>query len=226
MPNRAHSRRDPQYGQNGFATSKGFTLIELMITVGVIAIIASLALPSYQSIIEKRQVTSAAEQFGAFFSTVKSHAVKRNHDIAMYPASNSGDWCMGFKEYDMGVAYNTQKCDCWEEDVTDANACRVDLNNDTIYQANELTVLRSTDLRKPETLTSIQFLQGSTPVTNFFVFDSIRGFLNVQPGFADNMILGFSSGNYELELTIDRLGRTFICSTQSATTPVPGYDTC
>ena len=44
MPNRAHSRRDPQKGKNGFSTSKGFTVIELMIAVGVLAIITSLAL--------------------------------------------------------------------------------------------------------------------------------------------------------------------------------------
>jgi len=226
MPNQAHSRRDPQKGKNGFSTSKGFTLIEMMITLGVIAIIASLALPSYRSIIEKRQVTSAAEQFGAFFGVVKSHAVKRNHDIAMYPAQSGDEWCMGFKEYDKTQTFNAQECDCWVEDVTTATACRVDLNNDSSWEANELTVLRSADLRKPETLDSIQFLQGSTPVSNFFVFDSVRGFINVQPGFADNMILGFSSGDYALELRIDRLGRTFICSAQSATTAVPGYDPC
>ncbi len=229
MPIQARNRRDPQKGKIGFSATKGLTLIELMITIGVLAIVASLALPSYRAIIEKRQVTSGAEQFAAFFSTVKSHAVKRNRDIAMYPAADSGEWCMGFKEFDRTQTFNQQNCDCWLTDVTAADACKVDLNNDGAWQDNEMTVLRSADLRKPETLNSITFLQGTTVISNsnFFVFDSIRGFLNVQPGFADNMILGFSYGDYALEVQIDRLGRTFICSPQSVDhSPVPGYDQC
>jgi len=223
MPNRAHSRRDPQKGKNGFSTSKGFTLIEMMITLGVIAIIASLALPSYRAIIEKRQVTSGAEQFAAFFSTVKSHAVKRNHDIAMYPLADGDEWCMGFKEFNKNLSDSENDCSCIETEVTNANACRVDLNNDGSWQANELTVLRSSDLRKPETLTDIA-LQGNT---KYFVFDSVRGFLDVSDSdYANNMKLSFANGQYGLEVRIDRLGRTFICSAQSATTPVPGYDSC
>ena len=89
MPTKAQTRRDPQKGKKGFSANKGFTLIELMIGLAVLAIIASLALPSYRSIIEKRQVTSGAEQFAAFFSTVKGQAVKRNSDIAMYPQASA-----------------------------------------------------------------------------------------------------------------------------------------
>ena len=228
MPNRAQSRKDPQNGQNGFATSKGFTLIELMITVGVIAIIASLALPSYRAIIEKRQVTSGAEQFAAFFGVVKSHAVKRNHDIAMYPLVDGDGWCMGFKEFNKNLSAGVNDCSCVLTDVSNSNACRVDLNNDGSWQANELTVLRSTDLRKPEVLTGISFMQGgSTAADKFFVFDSVRGFLSVPDDtYADSMSLSFENGQYALNIWIDRLGRTFICSATSATTPVPGYDSC
>ena len=148
MPNRAHSRRDPQKGKNGFSTNKGFTVIELMITIGVLAVIASLALPSYRSIIEKRQVTSGAEQFAAFFSTVKSVAVKRNEDIAMYPAKRTVagevEWCLGFKVFD------ETPCNCFA-DLGDTGACTVDLNNDSTHfngdsseQTSELTVLPAT----------------------------------------------------------------------------------
>ena len=71
MPSQAQTRRDPQKGKKGFSTNKGFTVIELMIGIAVVAIIASLALPSYRAIIEKRQVTSAAEQLTAFLGSMK-----------------------------------------------------------------------------------------------------------------------------------------------------------
>lgn len=228
MPIKAHTRRDPQNGQKGFSTSKGFTVIELMIALAVMAIIASLALPSYRSIIEKRQVTSGAEQFAAFFSMVKGQAVKRNDDIAMYPQTSGGDWCLGFKEFESNVTYANQDCQCMLTDVTNANACRVDLNNDGAWQSNELTVLRSTDLRKPEVLTDIDFLRDGTEVNNkFFIFDSVRGFLEVENDYANSMTLKFESGDYALNVQIDRLGRTFLCSPQIVgKKQVPGYDSC
>ena len=220
MPIQAHTRKDPQKGKKEFSTSKGFTVIEMLIVVAVVAILTSLALPSYRTIIEKRQVTSGAEQFAAFFSTVKSQAVKRNTDIAMYPQKVGDEWCLGFKEFD------GSSCSCFD-DLGDAGACTVDMNNDGTYQQSDLTVLRSSELSKPETLTGIAFLQGNTAVTNkYFVFDSVRGFLEVpNSGYADNMKLTFEAGQYELDLRIDRLGRTYICS-PSTDSAVSGYDPC
>ena len=83
-------RRDPQQGKKGFSANKGFTVIELMIAVAVIAIITSLALPSYRSLIEKRQVTSGAQQLSAFMSAAQSEAIKRNREVALTCALETG----------------------------------------------------------------------------------------------------------------------------------------
>ncbi len=45
--------------------SKGFTLIELMITIAVLAILAAIALPSFQGTLERRQLVGAAENLYA-----------------------------------------------------------------------------------------------------------------------------------------------------------------
>ena len=76
-------RRDPQKGKKEFSAHKGFTIIELMIVIGVIAVITSLALPSYRTLIEKRQVTSGVEQVTAFLSAAQMEAVKRNQEVAI-----------------------------------------------------------------------------------------------------------------------------------------------
>ncbi len=43
-------------------TSKGFTLLELMITVAIIGILASVALPAYQSYIARSQVAAGLSE--------------------------------------------------------------------------------------------------------------------------------------------------------------------
>ena len=90
MPNSAQTRREPQKGKNGFSAQKGFTLIELLIAVAIMAIVASLALPSYRSIVEKRQVTSGAEQLSAFLSAAQTEAIKRNQEVSIVCSVDTG----------------------------------------------------------------------------------------------------------------------------------------
>jgi len=91
-------RRDPQKGKKEFSAHHGFSVIELMIAVAVIAIITSLALPSYRSLIEKRQVTSGAEQVSAFLSAAQTEAIKRNQEVSIVCAVDTGQceaWALG-----------------------------------------------------------------------------------------------------------------------------------
>ena len=90
MPTTAQTRKDPQKGKKEFSKNKGFTLIELLIVVAVIAIITSLALPSYRSLIEKRQVTSSADQLSAFLSSAQTEAIKRNQEVAITCTVDAG----------------------------------------------------------------------------------------------------------------------------------------
>ncbi len=126
MPIQAHTRRDPQKGKKEFSTNKGFTLIELMIGVGVLAIIMSLALPSYRTIIEKRQVTRGAEQLGAFLSAVQMEAVKRSENIAVsYSRTDSDTWCIG-------IVSGTAPCDCTDTDIATAD-CKISGEDQMTY---------------------------------------------------------------------------------------------
>ena len=83
MPSRVLTRRDPPNGKKEFSNHNGFTVIELMIVVGMLAIVTALALPSYRAIMEKRQVTSGAEQISAYLSSAQLEAVKRNREVGI-----------------------------------------------------------------------------------------------------------------------------------------------
>jgi type IV pilus assembly protein PilE len=49
----------------------GFTLIEVMITVGIVAILASLALPSYTAYIQRGRVPAALDALGSFYTRME-----------------------------------------------------------------------------------------------------------------------------------------------------------
>jgi prepilin-type N-terminal cleavage/methylation domain-containing protein len=218
MTNLAQNRRDPQKGKKGFS-NKGFTVIEMLITVAVLAIIASLALPSYRSIVEKRQVTSAAEQLTAFLSSMKGEAVKLNEDLAL--SYSTADQCLGFQQA-------LSACDC----SADSNSCKVsyDYDRDGTADATVDRAIRYSDFSYPGVVSSIALTNESGADASsgtLMVWDSVRGMLD--DGYTEKLSIGLvsASGLYALNVEVDRLGRISICNPATGGEyQVPGYDQC
>ena len=57
-----------------FSLQAGFSIIEVMMSLVLLAITAALALPSYQEMVQKRQLTHGAEQIMAFVNTAQGEA--------------------------------------------------------------------------------------------------------------------------------------------------------
>jgi type IV fimbrial biogenesis protein FimT len=68
----------------------GFTLVELMVTVGVFVILGSLALPSFQEMVQNSKTRNAAESIHTGLQIARSEAVKRNTNVQFdFRGSNS-----------------------------------------------------------------------------------------------------------------------------------------
>jgi type IV fimbrial biogenesis protein FimT len=208
MPIRAQTRRDPLKGKNGFSAVKGFTLVELMIAVGILAIITSLALPSYRTIIEKRQVTSGAEQLAGFLSSVQMESVKRSENISVtYSRTDVDTWCIG-------VVSGPTACDCTITDSTDSDACVIDA---------QLRVASDANLNFPGIMSS---MDGD----GAFIFDPARGLVYddvTDPTSFDEAEFELISedSTYALNVQVTSTGRIKICSDSDAT-KVPRFATC
>lgn len=62
--------------------NKGFSLVELMIGIAVIAILATIALPEFKSILKDIQVRNAAESVANALQKARAEAVSRNRAVA------------------------------------------------------------------------------------------------------------------------------------------------
>lgn len=196
------SRRDSHLPGKGLSAQGGFTVTELMVAVAVIAIITSLSLPSYRMLIEKRQVTSGAEQIAAFLSAVQIESVMRNENMTVsYDRNGVDDWCIG-------LTSGTAACDC-----STANSCTVVDSAGTPVER----VFAAANLTYPGIMDSMTG-DGS------FSFDPVRGVL-VNPNDVVEMELISDAGNFALNVEVGPTGRVRICS-DSSTTKVPGYDLC
>ncbi len=92
--------------------NKGFTLLELMVTLAVLAILIGIAAPSFSSIIKERKLVHATEELRSQLLFAKGEAVKQNADVTFFFSSTNG-WCAGVTDQ---TITNGNDCDC--ADVT------------------------------------------------------------------------------------------------------------
>jgi type IV fimbrial biogenesis protein FimU len=64
-------------------TYKGFTLIELMVVVVLLAIFATIAMPSFSSLIESNRVQSTAAEFQALLLAARTDAVTKRAEVTV-----------------------------------------------------------------------------------------------------------------------------------------------
>jgi type IV fimbrial biogenesis protein FimT len=76
------------------ARQHGFTAIELMVVVSIVAILAALAAPSFTPLIERWRVRSVAEDLASTLYYARSEAIKRGGGVAV---NASGGWSLGWK---------------------------------------------------------------------------------------------------------------------------------
>lgn len=73
----------------------GFTLIELMATVLIAAILAAIAAPSFSTIVANRRTKAAASDLYVAVAIARSEALKRNVDVKLTP--KTGGWPTGWQ---------------------------------------------------------------------------------------------------------------------------------
>lgn len=84
---------------------RGFTLLEVMVVVAIMGVLAALAAPSFNPLIENWRVRQAAEQLQSTLHYARSEAIKRGGQVAIQKLPNNTNGCTtatGVNDWDCG----------------------------------------------------------------------------------------------------------------------------
>lgn len=102
---------------------RAFTLVELMITLLVVAILASVAVPAYQTMVKNNRLTTQVNELVTALLYARSEAVKRSAPVAVC-ASTDEATCSGTNEWETGWIVFIDEDDDLTVDAT-ANIIRI-----------------------------------------------------------------------------------------------------
>jgi len=87
---------------------RGFTLIELMVTIAILAIVLTVAVPGFQDFIARNRLAAATNELVSALALARSEAVKRATRVTVA----SADWAAGWQVFvDTGVAGDATDAD-------------------------------------------------------------------------------------------------------------------
>jgi len=78
----------------------GFTLVEMMVTIAILAILMGIAAPAVTDFAIKQRVSSQANEMMLSLAFARSEAVKLNQDVRVIPRTSTANgwsdgWCVG-----------------------------------------------------------------------------------------------------------------------------------
>ncbi|WP_303907629.1 GspH/FimT family pseudopilin [Thiohalomonas denitrificans] len=177
--------------------NNGFTLLEMMLTLGVLATILAMAIPSFPGMAHKNRLIGTAEEISAQLQLARTEAIKRSADTYVnFNRTDDTNWCFSIS----GGA----NCDC------SAVSCQLGGVEKEVSAADFASNAAARPLLK-----EVAFGAGTQ-----LQFDPTRGTVNQ----AGHVYLESPDGR-QLRVIVSLLGRVRLCSPAGATTHVSGYPT-
>lgn len=82
--------------------AQGFSLLELMITLAVAAILLVIGIPSFRELMHRNQVSSASNELLASLAYARTEAITRGQLVSMCPSANGEAECATDNAYEAG----------------------------------------------------------------------------------------------------------------------------
>lgn len=187
-----------------------------MIVMIIVAIGVTLAVPTFRSITEKRQLTSAAESVAAFMSLAQSAAVKYDRDINLnVQRASFNTWCVGAK---LGAT----ACDCNETSPSAADFCEI---NGVPHRIQQADVIPNASYQLLQSV----LVDGTASADTNITFDPVRGTLLGLQTVVFQMHTNTGSGSdkeYQLNVNLLPTGRVALCTATGRKLLLKAFPTC
>jgi len=181
---------------------RGMTLVELMVTISVLAILVALAAPSFREFRERQALKGAVDNYVVALAEAKQEAIKRDQWVRVDFHGMGSGVCLGAVLVDSEDASAADGCDCSE------STCEI-----ARFPESEA------DLKGVELDGAVDFA-GDTG----FVIDPKTGAL---ADIGDTGALLFKTPKgYALRLTVNAMARPSLCVPASADRKLPGVVVC
>jgi len=80
----------------GVAQERGFTLVELIVTITMVSLVLAMGLPAFMNMVSNLRVRSVADSVLAGLQVARTEALKRNRNLAFrLDAATGGSWTVG-----------------------------------------------------------------------------------------------------------------------------------
>lgn len=183
---------------------RGFTLIELMVTISVMAILLAIAIPSFNEFRQRAAIRGAADQVTTFWGDARFEALRRNQFVKVGFRTSGANYCIG-------AATTTDPADDTTCDCFAAGVCNV-----SAFPANQSE------------------WRGITVASATTMGDDDGGVIVINPkranitetGDTGRIFLGTpasTNANYRLNIDFDRNGRAIICEPSGAPNKLPQF---
>ena len=184
-----------------FAKSAGFTLIELMVTIAIVGILVSIAIPSFHTTITSSRLTGYANDLVGALNLARSEAVKRGIQVTVRNNGAATHWENGWNVF---VDINGNETN----DAADT-ACSTSANG----SPTEDCLLKT----YPALVAGYTITTGGSTYQNYAAFLP-SGLSNVVVGDTFRLCNGTDTTT-SLAIVIDGVGRAYISPPGSATCP-------
>lgn len=136
----------------------GFTILELMITVAVLAILMGIAVPSFNEMIRQNRLATQTNDLLTAAAFARSEAVKRGVLVTLCPANANADDCSGDAQWGNGWIVITDDGE---------NVGQLDPPVEQILQRLPAATAQSLNVVSNDGLTAISFRgSGATTLNN------------------------------------------------------------